>query len=583
MRQRLGLTSIWFAASVSSGLIFVLWLAGTGWRWDGYPCFYWQGQVIVRYTFLAAYVAVVIVFVEALRRSALRPQLLDGRNLVAAMACFVVLRVILAGGFPLTGDEAYHWLWSQKIDWCYYDHPGMLAWVCWPFRMLAGSTLAARGAPIVLGTSACGLIWYLADRITGDRAAANRAVALAMILPVGFVGTVFLFTDAPMIVFWLIAIYLFIEAVKEDKLRYWLALGVAMGLAFLCKFLAFGIVPYLGLVLILSRAGRAHLAKPGPYLAVLVGAAIFTPAVIWNAYHDWQTFYFNFVARRAQMGFYPIGIAVFAARQIVLVGPVFLLWAFIFPPVVVRRSAAGEQTGLASLLACSYVPLIIYAGLKLVRPPYTTTALNWTAPLFPMLAVLFACYCRTRRGTLWLGPTLRSAGVVTVAAVVILLGTTVLGPGPARRIHTLVTNDSKRVEDNITEAFAPPAVAAELDRLYKQYNAHRPTFVMARHYMWASAINQYCRDIPFVLCYNPDTVFGRAFDQWNRQVARPGHDCLFVSTRKPSVRHMKTLRKSFETVAPADRVPGQTLSAGISVLYCRNMKAFPAPAPKVGK
>src|SRR5688572_9538323 len=43
---------------------------------------------------------------------------------------FVLLRGVMASVVELGNDEAYYWLYSQQLQWNYFDHPPMVAiWV----------------------------------------------------------------------------------------------------------------------------------------------------------------------------------------------------------------------------------------------------------------------------------------------------------------------------------------------------------------------------------------------------------------------------------------------------------------------
>jgi len=574
----LGLSREWSVAVVASGLIFCFWVGGAGWSWEGYPCFYWDAPAGVRYLFLGGYLVALTVFLDALRRSAVDPGLLDGGNILAAFVCFVLLRIVLACSFPLVGDEAYYWLWSAKIDWCYYDHPALVAWVSWPFRMISASVLSARAGPVVLGTISSVLIWYLAAVVCGDRRDANRVLAIAMMIPVGFVGTVVLFNDAVLAVFWLGAVWFFIQAIKVGKLRYWMGLGAALGLAFHSKFLAFGLVLYLGGVVLVFRSVRSRLRTAGPYLALAIAAGVFTPVILWNAAHEWQTFWFNFVARPAKLGFSPTGFFVFTVRQLALAGPVFLVWAFVFPAVVTFRRSSPRRVELGTVFACSWVPFVLYGLLKGFRAPYSTTTLNWTGPLYPLLVIIFVCYCRSKPRTAWLGAVLYSSAAVTIAASAGLMGSVMLGPQASRKILASVIDNRKRIDHNMAKSFAWPALARELDALYEKFNSDHRTFVCARDYMDASALNQYCRKVGFVLSLGYDKIYGRAFDEWNLEHSRRGDNCLAVAYRYLSRPNLDALKKSFERVRVLkehERVGNDPLARLFRIYLCENMTTFP--------
>ena len=39
-----------------------------------------------------------------------------------AIAIFLALKIYLAAFMPPIGDEAYYWMWGQKLAWSYFDH-----------------------------------------------------------------------------------------------------------------------------------------------------------------------------------------------------------------------------------------------------------------------------------------------------------------------------------------------------------------------------------------------------------------------------------------------------------------------------
>lgn len=45
---------------------------------------------------------------------------------------------------PPIGDEAYYWLWGQRLDWSYFDHPPLHAWLLRAMSLLGWNTVALR-------------------------------------------------------------------------------------------------------------------------------------------------------------------------------------------------------------------------------------------------------------------------------------------------------------------------------------------------------------------------------------------------------------------------------------------------------
>ena len=53
------------------------------------------------------------------------------RKQVIWLICILsLLRLLVAGTLELTNDEAYYWLYSQQLQWNYFDHPPLVAlWI----------------------------------------------------------------------------------------------------------------------------------------------------------------------------------------------------------------------------------------------------------------------------------------------------------------------------------------------------------------------------------------------------------------------------------------------------------------------
>ena len=48
------------------------------------------------------------------------------KRAITAILIFSFLRLIIASLVELGNDESYYWLYSQKIQWNYFDHPAFL-------------------------------------------------------------------------------------------------------------------------------------------------------------------------------------------------------------------------------------------------------------------------------------------------------------------------------------------------------------------------------------------------------------------------------------------------------------------------
>lgn len=90
--------------------------------------------------------------------------------------------------------------------------------------------------------------------------------------------------------FWALAGFGFYAALRYGKLRYWLLLGVALGLAWWAKYFAVILAAPLALFVLLDPQARRRLAGPGPWIAAVVALLVVAPNLFWLVRHGSQPF-----------------------------------------------------------------------------------------------------------------------------------------------------------------------------------------------------------------------------------------------------------------------------------------------------
>jgi 4-amino-4-deoxy-L-arabinose transferase-like glycosyltransferase len=85
---------------------------------------------------------------------------------------------------------------------------------------------------------------------------------------------------------WALAGYAYWAALRRGQLRHWALLGLAVGGALWAKYFVIVLAAPLALFLLLDPRARQHLATPGPYVAVVVAAAVMAPHLAWLVQND---------------------------------------------------------------------------------------------------------------------------------------------------------------------------------------------------------------------------------------------------------------------------------------------------------
>lgn len=194
--------------------------------------------------------------------------------------------------FPTT-DTYYYWTWSKNLQLSYLDGPPLIAYLLWCSTHIFGdnffaiqfiSTLAIYGSSY--------LIYKIAKECTNDYKTALCATNLWIMYP--FATTRFVAVsmtlDGLEVFFSLLLIYITFRWVRFQQPRYIYLMGLSVGLALLAKYNV--IILIVGLLLyILSNSNlRKIYLSVHFYYALAIALVIFSPVLMWNFQHDWQSF-----------------------------------------------------------------------------------------------------------------------------------------------------------------------------------------------------------------------------------------------------------------------------------------------------
>ena len=327
-----------------------------------------------------------------------------------------LVRGVVAARLDLSPDEAYYWTWSQQWLLGYFDHPPMVAWLIGISTTLFGhNELAVRLPALLLSVVSVWALFRITERLVEDAKVAMWVALLACSTPLMAVGSIIHTPDAALSAAWAWALVFAMDAMRKNRWRDWLGLGLALGLGLLAKASAWLLLPGLGLFALTSKAGRDRLMGVGPVLAVFVALLLAAPNLWWELGHGGQSLGFQWAHVFGELRFRPLGTLDFLGAQAGVISPLIFVACIVFWFTGWRRGVRFGRPE-AYLLWCTSGPWVI--GFLLLSSLQRVEA-NWPAPVYlaalPGLAwALLGGGTYLRRRKLWMSLALGLSLVTTL-------------------------------------------------------------------------------------------------------------------------------------------------------------------------
>ena len=307
-----------------------------------------------------------------------------------------LLHLAVMGRAGLGSDEAHYALYAWHLDWSYFDHPPLVGWMQAAVLLVSSTEFALRVVPLLFAAGTAWLVWRLTPKLFPDASpwVGVGAVALLQSAPGLQLQGMALVPEVPLVFFALLVVHLTLDLLERDTLPRWLLLGAALGLAGLSKYTAVTLAP--SLVWVFAARGRLDvLRRPGPWLAVAVGAALVSPVLVWNQAHDWISFRYQIDHGTGGKGWEAGNLGQSQAGQLGVYGPVLFLGAY---AALVSGWRERRDRGVCVSLAFAW-PVLLLFGYSSGKDPGLP---HWTALAFVVSAPLTARWLAARWERAWL-------------------------------------------------------------------------------------------------------------------------------------------------------------------------------------
>ncbi|HEY5220464.1 MAG TPA: glycosyltransferase family 39 protein [Gemmatimonadaceae bacterium] len=466
---------------------------------------------------------------------------------LAVLVGAALVRLAFAALIPLFPDETYYWDWSRHMAASYFDHPWGIAalihggdWLASRVGV-AASPVTVRLLVIVVGFLASLFGAAIARQLGDNRAALITAVVFSA-MPLASSGLVLATPDVPLLFTTTAALYCVVRALgyrarSASSLWWWIAAGIALGLAFSSKYTSI-LIPLGVTIGVCTRRGlRARLREPGPYIACVVATLVFAPVLVWNARHAWVSFAFQLHHGLGAPSGSPF------KRELDLLGgqaglatPILL----VLLGIAVWRALRRPRSDLHYLLAVVAATCVAMFAFSAFRRPVEA---NWPAlayvPAVPLLALTDWSTSARRwlRWGVWLA--------VLVSVVAYVQSVVPILPLPARRDPVARSAGWGQLADSVDAA-----------RRVMTDRAAR-TWIGADKYQDASELAFRLPERPFTFSVNLSSRPNQ-YDLWPGfpQLARPGDDLVLVLDEVAEPHHTAVvLGPHFNTMQQGSLVP----------------------------
>ena len=518
-------SDILVSAILGSGYaIAFVWLGDSVWKWAGRRWFpiWWQ-----------KFPSLLSPTEDCTMASAADPQpaILDQQFLrLGYILIFVLLAFRLfylaSPAIELSEDEAYQWVWSKHLALSYYSKPPLIAYTQFFGTALWGDTeFGVRFFSPVGAAILSFLLLRFLSRETNARVGLTF-VAILSATPLTAVGSILMTIDPLSVLFWTAAMLAGWRAVQSDgTTRYWIWVGVWMGLGFLSKYTnLFQLLSWLTLFLLWPPA-RKHLRCPGPYIALLLVVASLVPVLVWNSQHGWITL--DHVANNGGLGGtwkptlrYTFD---FLTDEALLLNPVFFI-AMLCSLVVVWRSQ--RKNPLLIFLFSMGTPIFFFYFLYSF---HSRILPNWIAPAVVPLFCLMTIYCHNQwqAQRRFLKP-LFITGLTLGFLAVALMHDTDLITRFFKRTLPAPADPSRRVR-------GWRATASAVEQARQNLAAEgKPAFIIGDHYGITGEISFYLPEARRQIRDNPIVFFRTSphpknqFYFWPGYESRKGQNAIYV-------------------------------------------------------
>lgn len=218
------------------------------------------------------------------------------KRIFSLIGIFILINLFQAFFTPISEDEAYYWVWSQNMDWGYFDHPPMIAWWISAGYNLFQNELGLRLLTVLLNGFSLYFLWKILLPKT------NREFQLFVLIwgsvlvfnVFGFLAT----PDAPLLFFTIFYLFSLKKFLEQTSVFATVLLGISFAGLMYSKYHGILVIVFTLLPLV-----KLLWKNPKFYLAVLGSLVLYSPHINWLIQNDFVPIHYHFLERSSDESF----------------------------------------------------------------------------------------------------------------------------------------------------------------------------------------------------------------------------------------------------------------------------------------
>ena len=406
---------------------------------------------------------------------------------------WAIINLLSAAYTGIAHDEAYYWMYSENLDWGFYDHPPAVAIMIKAGYFLFQNAFGLRVVNVLVGCISLFLLWKICSKYGED---ILLFVFLILGIAIFHVYGFIIVPDGPLLASFIFYFWALDKYLESDKLKHILILALSIAFMLYSKYHGFLIL------LFTIIAVPKLLTKKSFWLITLFSTILFLPHIIWQIKNNFPPLQYHLLGRGNRA--YSISFTLNYFLGLLLVsGPLisFILWYAFFKVRIISK-----WEGVLKYNVLGVVIFFFFSSFHSKIEP------NWNIPVVIPLIILSYKYLNEK---------------IIFRKWILILGGITLAIGLFFRVY--VANDA--IYNSVSNCVNVRNEFHYWDTWAREITvkAQKRPVVFLNSYQKASKYTFYTKSLAY--SYNGVSYRKTQFDLWDTEIQFQGKDVLIVSDR----------------------------------------------------